>query len=224
MAFGEATATAVGRIRVPRFSSAPTVRGVFGDPKARVITLKRRAKNDLWLVRSSAPGLVRPTQATRSRFVVWRRAHPCGYRGRSSAVQELREGKARAARLPGGQSFLYQTLCLLRGAALSAGHRKDVIEELNLPWETIKTLELQYMRAQLAWVGTPGHKAIGIDEISIRKDHDYRIVVSDLIRDRPIWFGGADRKEASMALFYDWLGKKKTSGIRLAAVDMLPKL
>ena len=30
--------------------------------------------------------------------------------------------------------------------------------------------------------GTPGSKAIGIDEISIRKGHDYRIVVSDLIR------------------------------------------
>ena len=35
------------------------------------------------------------------------------------------------------------------------------------------------MRAQLARAGTPGPKAIGIDEISIRKGHDYRIVVSD---------------------------------------------
>jgi transposase len=52
-------------------------------------------------------------------------------------------------------------------------------------------------------VGVPGPKAIGIDEISIRKGHTYRIVVSDLMRRRPIWFGGADRKEASMALFYD---------------------
>jgi transposase len=58
------------------------------------------------------------------------------------------------------------------------------------------------MRAQLARVGAPGPKAIGIDEISIRKGHTYRIVVSDLIRGRPIWFGGEDRKEASMALFY----------------------
>jgi len=48
---------------------------------------------------------------------------------------------------------------------------KDVAEELRLHWETIKTLEIQYMRAQLARVGTPGPKAIGIDEISIRKGH-----------------------------------------------------
>ena len=44
-------------------------------------------------------------------------------------------------------------------------------------------------------------------------------MVSDLLRGRPIWFGGEDRKEASMLQFYDWLGKKKTRGIRLA-VDM----
>ena len=41
---------------------------------------------------------------------------------------------------------------------------KDVAEEFRLHWETIKTLEMQYMRAQLARVGRPGPKAIGIDE------------------------------------------------------------
>ena len=97
---------------------------------------------------------------------------------------------------------------------------KDVAEEFRLHWETIKILEMQYMRAQLAKAGTPGPKAIGIDEISIRKGHTYRIVVSDLIRGRPIWFGGEDRSEQSMALFYDWLGEKKTKGIRLAVMDM----
>jgi len=97
---------------------------------------------------------------------------------------------------------------------------KDIAEEFKLHWETIKTLEMQYMRAQLARAGTPVPKAIGIDEISIRKGHTYRIVVSDLIRKRPIWFGGQDRKEASMALFYDWLGESKARGIRLAVMDM----
>jgi transposase len=51
-----------------------------------------------------------------------------------------------------------------------------------LDWQTVKALETQYMRAQLAKAGTPGPKAIGIDEISIRKGHTYRIVVSDLVR------------------------------------------
>ena len=105
---------------------------------------------------------------------------------------------------------------------------KDIAQELKLHWDTVKTLEMQYMRAQLAKAGKPGPKAIGIvlearlrhDEISIRKGHTYRIVVSDLIRRRPIWFGGDDRSEASMAQFYEWLGEKKTHGIRLAVMDM----
>lgn len=97
---------------------------------------------------------------------------------------------------------------------------KDLAKELRLDWDTIKTLDKQYMQAQLAKAGTPGPKAIGIDEISIRKGHTYRIVVSDLLRRRPIWFGGEDRSEASMAMFYDWLGEKKTKGIRLAVMDM----
>ena len=97
---------------------------------------------------------------------------------------------------------------------------KDIADELKLDWDTVKTLEKQYMQAQLERAGKPGPKAIGVDEISVRKGHSYRIVVSDLIRRRPIWFGGADRSEASMAMFYDWLGKSKASGIRLAVMDM----
>jgi len=97
---------------------------------------------------------------------------------------------------------------------------KDLAQELKLDWDAVKTLEKQYMRAQLAKAGRPGPKAIGIDEISIRKGHTYRIVVSDLIRKRPIWFGGEDRSEKSMAMFYDWLADKKSRGIRLAVMDM----
>jgi hypothetical protein len=61
---------------------------------------------------------------------------------------------------------------------------------------------------------------IGIDEVSIKKRHTYRIVVSDLVRERPIWFGGTDRSEASMDTFFTWLGAKKSAGIRMAVMDM----
>jgi transposase len=97
---------------------------------------------------------------------------------------------------------------------------KDVAADLRLDWHTVKTLDQQYMQAQLARAGRPGPQVIGIDEIAIRKGHTYRIVVSDLLRGRPIWFGGKDRSEASMSEFYVWLGAKKTGRIRLAVMDM----
>jgi transposase len=100
------------------------------------------------------------------------------------------------------------------------GTIKDVAAELMLDWHTVKALEMQYMQAQLKRAGTPGPRAIGIDEIAIRKGHTYRIVVSDLDRGRPIWFGGEDRSEASMSQFYGWLGERKSSRLRLAVMDM----
>ncbi len=106
------------------------------------------------------------------------------------------------------------------GRRCASSSIKTVAAELRLEWHTVKELEKQYMRARLAQAGTPAPQAIGIDELSIRKRHTYRIVVSDLERHRPIWFGGADRSEASMTGFYAWLGTKRASRIRLAVMDM----
>jgi transposase len=63
---------------------------------------------------------------------------------------------------------------------------KDVAQETHLDLKTFKELDKQYMQEQLRRIGTPTPKAIGVDEIAIRKGHTYRIVVSDLLRRRPI--------------------------------------
>jgi transposase len=97
---------------------------------------------------------------------------------------------------------------------------QDVARELRLDWRTVKELDKHYMQEQLRRTGTPGPKLLGVDESAIRRGHTYRIVVSDLKRRRAIWFGGTDRSEASMDLFYAWLGTKKSKGIRLAVMDM----
>jgi transposase len=137
-------------------------------------------------------------------------------------VQCRRCGRVKRERLDwlGDNPFYTKRFSFYVGRRCRQSTIQDIAKELHLDWDTVKTLEKQYMQAQLAKAGNPGPKAIGIDEISIRKGHTYRIVVSDLIRRRPIWFGGEDRSEASMAQFYDWLGEKKSRGIRLAVMDM----
>jgi transposase len=95
-----------------------------------------------------------------------------------------------------------------------------VADELALGWETVKALDTQYMREQLRRAGTPGPRAIGVDEVSIGKGHQYRVVVSDLLRRRAIWFGGTGRTEADLDLFFQWLGPRKCKGIRVAVMDM----
>ena len=137
-------------------------------------------------------------------------------------VECRRCGKVKRERL----DFLADNPLYTKRFAFYVGRRcraetiKDVAVELALDWHTVKALDMQYMDAQLKRAGTPGPQVIGVDEISIRKGHTYRIVVSDLLRGRPIWFGGEDRSEASMSQFYAWLGQKKSSRIRLAVMDM----
>jgi len=137
-------------------------------------------------------------------------------------VRCRRCGKVKRERLAllSDNPFYTRRFAYLVGRRCRSASVKDVAEEFHLDWDSVKELDKQYMRAQLSRAGSPGPKAIGIDEISIRKRHVYRIVVSDLIRGRPIWFGGENRSEASMAQFYEWLGARKTKGIRLAVMDM----
>ena len=131
-------------------------------------------------------------------------------------------GKVKRERL----DFLADNPLYTKRFAWYAGRRcrastiQDVAKELHLDWHTVKELDKQDMAVQLERAGTPAPKAIGIDEISIRKGHTYRIVVSDLIQGRPIGFGGEDRSAASMSQFYDWLGEQKARGIRLAVMDL----
>ena len=61
---------------------------------------------------------------------------------------------------------------------------------------------------------------IGLDEVSTRKGHTYRIVVSDLVRRRPIWVGGTDWSEASLDQFFRWLGPRRSQRVQLAVMGM----
>jgi transposase len=205
----------------PDFRPEGTVRGIFGDPKTRIIRLKRRSKKTLCgSCGSSHNGWY-------DRTVRHVRDLSCGDT-RIFLELEVRRvlcrlcGKVKRERL----DFLADNTHFTKRFAYFVGRRcrqatiKDVAKELNLDWDAVKELDKQYMAAQLARTGTPGPKVIGIDEIAIRKGHTYRIVVSDLLRRRPIWFGGTDRSEVSMRAFYDWLGPKKSQGIRLAVMDM----
>ena len=97
---------------------------------------------------------------------------------------------------------------------------KAVAQLLHLHEHTVKDLDTQYMRAWLAKTPQPAPQVIGVDELSIKKGHTYRIVVSDLERGRPIWVGGQGRTAADLDRFFLALGPQKTARIRLAVMDM----
>ena len=97
---------------------------------------------------------------------------------------------------------------------------QEVARELRLDWHTVKALDQQYMEEQLRRAPQARPRVMGIDEISVRQGHQYRIVVSDLEKRRAIWFGGKDRSEASLDEFFRWLGPQRRQAVSLAVMDM----
>lgn len=83
-----------------------------------------------------------------------------------------------------------------------------------------KDLDKLYMAEQLRRHPMPATTAIGVDEISIHKGHAYRVVVSDLILQRPIWFGGSGRKQTDLEQFFAAYGTRHCKGIQVAVMDM----
>jgi transposase len=79
-------------------------------------------------------------------------------------------------------SFTHR-LAISIGALCRTMTISDVAKRMNLDWHTVKELEKEYMREQLKQKGPPSPEIIGIDEISIKKRHTYKIVVSDLETD-----------------------------------------
>ena len=141
----------------PGFRPHPTVRGVFGDPKARVITLKRRSK------KRSAAAAVECTSGWYDRRMRRVRDLSCGDT-RIFLEFEVRRVECRSCGTVKRErlDFLADNPFYTKRFAYYVGRRcrqatiKDVAEELQLDWDTVKTLEKQYMRAQLARAGTPG--------------------------------------------------------------------
>jgi len=100
-------------------------------------------------------------------------------------------------------------LAHLRGRRCRSATIKTLPRELRLDWDTARNWTSSTCARASSAPARPDRTRIGIDEISIRQGSTYRIVVSDLMRHRPIWFGGGGSLEASMTEFYRFLGEKK---------------
>ena len=68
----------------------------------------------------------------------------------ASGVPQLWSCEAGEAGLGCRQSAVHQTIAFFVGRRCRASTLKDVAKELNSDWHTVKGLEKQYMRAQLA--------------------------------------------------------------------------
>ncbi len=91
----------------------------------------------------------------------------------------------------------------------------------HLHWDQVRRMEMTYMRDLMAkHPPSKRLRAIGIDDVSIKKGHSYAIVVADMDQQRPIWLGGDGRAIENMNAFYADMGPQRCRRIRLVVMDM----
>jgi transposase len=92
----------------------------------------------------------------------------------------------------------------------------------RIGWDQAWRMELEYMRDLIQRYPPSASllRVIGVDEISVRKGHTYRVVVADLDEQRPIWIGGTGRTKEDMDLFFAEIGVGQSEKIELAVMDM----
>jgi transposase len=92
---------------------------------------------------------------------------------------------------------------------------------LRLDWDTIGRICERVVDSDLDPDRLDNLVAIGVDEISWRKHHQYLTLVTDHAAKKVVW-GRAGKDAATLDEFYTELGQQRTEGIEAISMDMGP--
>lgn len=97
--------------------------------------------------------------------------------------------------------------------------KSAVVELLRIAWRTVGSIiERVVAEGRAAHDPFEGLVRIGIDEISYKKGHRYLTICVDHDSGRLVW-AGIGRNKATLAGFFDLLGKERCQRIRLVSAD-----
>ena len=116
------------------------------------------------------------------------------------------------------ESFYTKRFAFFVGRRCRTTTIQDVAREVYLAWRTVKDLEHSSTCRRSS--EEREDRLRGRSASTRSRSARGNIVVSDLERPRPIWFGGRNRSEASLNLFYQWLRAANSQRGRLAVMDM----
>jgi transposase len=95
----------------------------------------------------------------------------------------------------------------------------DVARHLGLNWKTVKDIDKYHLEQDYGQPELNGLSILAVDEISIRKGHQYLTVVLDYVSGCVV-FVGKDRKTETLERFFDQLNCEQLDGIKAVAMDM----
>lgn len=96
---------------------------------------------------------------------------------------------------------------------------KDVAQFVGLDWKTVKQIDKEFLERDFGQPNYDDLKILAVDEISIRKGHNYLTVVLDYISGR-VLFVGKDRRSKTLKRFFNKLKGKQRKAIEAISMDM----
>ena len=85
---------------------------------------------------------------------------------------------------------------------------KEVAQHLGLNWKTVKQIDKEFLERDFGQPNYDGLRILAVDEISIRKGHNYLTVVLDYVTGR-VLFIGKHRKAKTLMRFFNQLKPKQ---------------
>jgi transposase len=95
----------------------------------------------------------------------------------------------------------------------------DVAQHMQLDWETVKNIDKIFLEAEYGFPDCKNLRILAVDEIALRKGHNYLTVVLDYISGRVV-FIGKGRKAKTLKRFFNQLTAKQRKTIEAVAMDM----
>ncbi len=96
---------------------------------------------------------------------------------------------------------------------------EDVARHLNLNPKTVKAIDKIFLEKEFGRTDYAGLRILAIDEIALKKGHNYMTVVLDYLTGRVVWMGQGRSKE-TLHLFFGGMTEEQKAAIEAVAIDM----
>jgi len=95
----------------------------------------------------------------------------------------------------------------------------EVADHLNLDWKTVKAIDKKFLEQRYGHPDLNRLRILAVDEIAVRRGHQYLTVVIDYLSGRVLYVG-KDRKADTLMRFFDQMTPEQQQSIKAVAMDM----
>jgi transposase len=96
---------------------------------------------------------------------------------------------------------------------------KQVADHLGLDWKTVKNVDKYFLEEEYGKTNYDDLKIIAVDEIALRKGHNYMTVILDYDSGRVVWVGKG-RDSNTLKAFFEGMTEEQKAQVEAVAIDM----